>query len=61
LRDLAAGGTTMLIATHEMAFAKDVAHQVVFLNQGVIVEQGTPEQIFSHATHEATRTFLERA
>jgi len=51
----------MLIATHEMAFAKDVAHQVVFLNQGVIVEQGTPEQIFSHATHEATRTFLERA
>ena len=61
LRDLADSGTTMLIATHEMGFAKDVAHQVVYLDKGVLVEQGTPEQIFSDPQHEATRKFLERA
>lgn len=61
LRDLAGSGTTMLIATHEMGFAKDVAHQVVYLDKGVLVEQGTPEQIFSNPQHEATRKFLERA
>ena len=60
LRDLAASGTTMLIATHEMNFARDVAHQVAYLDQGVLVEKGTPEQLFSHPQHEATRTFLER-
>ncbi|MEI6855655.1 MAG: amino acid ABC transporter ATP-binding protein [Acidimicrobiaceae bacterium] len=61
LRDLAHSGTTMLIATHEMGFAKDVANQVVYLDKGVLVEQGTPEQIFSNPQHEATRKFLERA
>jgi len=61
LRDLAHSGTTMLIATHEMGFAKDVANQVVYLNKGVLVEQGTPEQIFTNPQHEATRKFLERA
>jgi len=61
LRDLAGSGTTMLIATHEMGFAKDVAHQVVYLDKGVLVEQGTPQQIFSNPQHEATRKFLERA
>ncbi len=61
LRDLASSGTTMLIATHEMGFAKDVAHQVVYLDKGVLVEQGTPQQIFSNPQHEATRKFLERA
>jgi polar amino acid transport system ATP-binding protein len=60
LRDLAANGTTMLIATHEMNFARDVARQVAYLDHGVLVEQGTPEQIFSHPEHESTRTFLER-
>jgi polar amino acid transport system ATP-binding protein len=60
LRDLARGGTTMLIATHEMAFAREVAHQVVFLDQGVLVEKGTPDQIFNSPTQEATRKFLER-
>jgi len=60
LRDLAANGTTMLIATHEMNFARDVARQVAYLEHGVLVEQGTPEQIFSHPQHESTRTFLER-
>jgi polar amino acid transport system ATP-binding protein len=60
LRDLAANGTTMLIATHEMNFAKDVSHQVAYLDQGVLVEKGTPEQIFTNPQHEATRLFLER-
>jgi polar amino acid transport system ATP-binding protein len=61
LRDLAAQGTTMLIATHEMGFARDVAHQVAFLDEGVLVECGTPEQIFTAPKEAATRTFLERA
>ncbi len=60
LTDLAHQGTTMLIATHEMNFARDVAHQVVYLDAGVIVERGTPEEIFSHPQHESTRSFLER-
>ena len=60
LRDLAQQGTTMLIATHEMNFAKEVAHQVVYLDQGVLVERGTPEEMFSAPQHEATRQFLGR-
>jgi polar amino acid transport system ATP-binding protein len=60
LRDLATSGTTMLIATHEMNFARDVAHQVVYLDGGVLVEKGTPDQIFSNPQHESTRLFLER-
>jgi len=60
LRDLAGEGTTMLLATHEMGFAREVADQVIFLDDGVIVEQGTPEQLFDHPRHEATRAFLER-
>lgn len=60
LRDLAATGTTMLIATHEMNFARDVAQQVVYLDGGMLVEKGTPDQIFSNPQHESTRLFLER-
>lgn len=60
LRDLAASGTTMLIATHEMNFARDVAQQVVYLDGGVLVEQGTPQEIFTNPQHESTRLFLER-
>ncbi len=60
LRDLAAQGTTMLIATHEMNFARDVAHQVAYLDRGVLVEQGTPAEMFANPQHESTRTFLER-
>ena len=60
LTDLAHQGTTMLIATHEMNFARDVAHQVVYLDDGVIVERGTPAEMFSHPQHESTRSFLER-
>jgi polar amino acid transport system ATP-binding protein len=60
LRDLAANGTTMLVATHEMNFARDVARQVAYLDNGVLVEQGTPDEIFNHSQHESTRSFLER-
>ncbi len=60
LRELATAGTTMLIATHEMAFAREVAHQVAFLDDGVLVEKGTPEKIFTNPAQESTRKFLER-
>jgi polar amino acid transport system ATP-binding protein len=60
LTDLARQGTTMLIATHEMNFARDVAHQVVYLDQGTLVEQGTPEQLFTNPRHESTKNFLQR-
>jgi len=60
LTDLAHQGTTMLIATHEMNFARDVAHQVVYLDDGVLVEQGTPEEIFNNPQHDSTRSFLQR-
>ena len=60
LRDLAHTGTTMLIATHEMNFARDVAQKVAYLDGGVLVEQGTPHEIFANPQHESTRLFLER-
>jgi len=60
IRELAAGGMTMLIATHEMSFARDVAHRVCFLDAGVILEQGPPAQIFSSPREPRTQQFLER-
>ena len=60
IRELAAGGMTMLIATHEMAFARDVAHRVCFLDAGTILEQGPPGQIFGDPREERTRQFLAR-
>jgi polar amino acid transport system ATP-binding protein len=60
IRELAAAGMTMVIATHEMGFARDVAHRVAFLEDGRILEQGTPEQMFTEPREEATRTFLDR-
>jgi polar amino acid transport system ATP-binding protein len=60
IRELAAGGMTMVIATHEMGFARDVAHNVAFLDEGRILEQGPPEQMFSEPREEATRRFLDR-
>jgi polar amino acid transport system ATP-binding protein len=50
----------MLIATHEMGFARDVSHRVCFLDAGVILEEGPPEQIFSEPREERTRQFLQR-
>jgi len=60
IRDLAAGGMTMLIATHEMGFARDIASRVCFLDDGRILEQGPPSQIFSDPREERTRRFLDR-
>jgi polar amino acid transport system ATP-binding protein len=60
VRDLKAQGRTMVLATHEMAFARDVADQVCFLADGVILERGTSEQVFGDPQHERTRRFLSR-
>jgi polar amino acid transport system ATP-binding protein len=60
IRELAAAGMTMVIATHEMGFARDVAHRVAFLEDGRILEQGAPEQMFTEPQEAATRTFLDR-
>ena len=60
IRELAAGGMTMLIATHEMGFAREIANRVCFLDGGVILEQGPPEQIFSSPQEARTRQFLQR-
>ena len=51
---------TMVVVTHEMAFAKEVADRVIFMDQGVIMEEGTPAQIFETPSHERTRLFLKR-
>ena len=58
MRDLAREGMTMIVVTHEMGFARDVADRVVFMDGGVIVEQGTPEEVFDHPQHERTKAFL---
>jgi polar amino acid transport system ATP-binding protein len=60
IRELAQGGMTMLIATHEMAFARDIASRVCFLDGGRILEEGAPAQIFTAPREERTRRFLER-
>lgn len=60
IRELAEGGMTMILATHEMGFARDIAHRVAFLDEGVIVEDGPPERIFSEPEHPRTRRFLQR-
>jgi polar amino acid transport system ATP-binding protein len=60
IRELAEGGMTMLIATHEMGFARDIAKRVCFLDDGQILEQGTPQQIFASPREPRTQQFLER-
>jgi polar amino acid transport system ATP-binding protein len=60
IRELAAGGMTMLIATHEMGFARDIANRVCFLDEGRILEQGPPQQIFAEPREVRTRQFLNR-
>ena len=60
IKELAEGRMTMLIATHEMGFARDIADRVCFLHGGVIAEEGAPEQIFSAPQHPRTRQFLQR-
>jgi polar amino acid transport system ATP-binding protein len=60
IRELAEGGMTMLIATHEMGFARDIADRVCFLDEGVILEEGPPAQIFSDPREPRTQQFLQR-
>jgi polar amino acid transport system ATP-binding protein len=60
IRELAAEGMTMLIATHEMGFARDIATRVCFLDEGVILEEGSPDQIFTSPQQERTKQFLQR-
>jgi polar amino acid transport system ATP-binding protein len=60
LTDLAHQGMTMLIATHEMNFARDVANEVAYLDNGVLVEKGTPDEMFSRPREESTKAFLSR-
>jgi polar amino acid transport system ATP-binding protein len=60
IRELAEGGMTMLIATHEMSFARDIANRVCFLDAGRILEQGPPDEIFSRPKERRTQQFLER-
>jgi polar amino acid transport system ATP-binding protein len=60
IRELAQGGMTMVIATHEMGFARDIADRVCFLDAGVILEEGPPGQIFTEPREERTKQFLDR-
>jgi polar amino acid transport system ATP-binding protein len=60
MQGLARDGMTMMVVTHEMQFARDVAHRVVFLDGGVIVEQGPPSEIFARPSHPRTREFLSK-
>ena len=60
MKELAETGLTMLIVTHEMEFAKEVSDRVIFMDQGVIAEQGTPQEIFENPKEERTKTFLQR-
>ena len=60
IRSLAQQNTTMIIVTHEMAFARDVADQLIFMDGGVIVEQGDPHEVIDHPKEERTRQFLTR-
>jgi polar amino acid transport system ATP-binding protein len=60
IRELAAGGMTMLIATHEMGFARDIANRVCFLAEGAIVEDAPPSELFTNPKDERTRRFLRR-
>ena len=60
MQQLAQEGMTMLVVTHEMAFARDVSNRVVYMNQGVICEQGTPEEVFGNPQKQETKDFLSR-
>lgn len=61
MKDLASRGTTMMIVTHEMGFAKEVSDRVVFMDGGVVVEEGSPEELFGNPKEERTKQFLKNA
>jgi len=58
MKGLAKGGMTMLVVTHEMGFARDVASRAVFMDEGVIQEQGTPQEVFDNPQNDRTKDFL---
>ncbi len=60
MKDLALAGLTMIVVTHEMVFARDVSQRVIFMDEGVIREEGTPEKIFNNPEEERTKAFLKR-
>lgn len=60
MKDLANDGRTMLVVTHEMAFARDVSDRVIFMHNGVVLEEGTPDELFTSPVHEETENFLSR-
>ncbi|MNI69869.1 Glutamine transport ATP-binding protein GlnQ [compost metagenome] len=60
MKELAESGLTMMVVTHEMGFAKEVSDRVVFMDKGVIAEEGLPEEIFNNPKQERTREFLKR-
>jgi polar amino acid transport system ATP-binding protein len=60
MKKLARDGMTMIVVTHEMGFAREVGDKVVFMDEGVVVEEGQPNEVFSNPKHQRTRTFLSR-
>ena len=60
VRELSESGMTIVMATHEMTFAREVAHRICFLDAGSVLEEGPPEQVFDNPVHERTREFLSR-
>jgi polar amino acid transport system ATP-binding protein len=60
MKKLARDGMTMIVVTHEMGFAREVGDKVVFMDEGVVVEEGPPNEVFSNPKHQRTRTFLSR-
>ena len=60
MKNLAAEGMTMAVVTHEMGFAKEVADRILFMDQGIILEQGTPDELFGNPREERTRLFLSK-
>lgn len=60
MRDLAEKGMTMVIVTHEMGFAREVADRILFMDEGIIMEQGTPDELFNKTKHERTKNFLSK-
>ena len=60
MKGLAKEGTTMLVVTHEMGFAREVADRIVVMNEGELIEQGAPEEILNHPKHKQTQALLDR-
>lgn len=60
MQDLAKSGLTMIIVTHEMDFARDVSDRVIFMDKGLIAEEGSPQQIFENPSQDRTKEFLQR-